>query len=80
MFSKAVRPAPMALGRSLVVVVLLSAIEAGCGHVPVYDRAQLAHPTMSTSDPTRAAEEHVRAVQEGAFGGGFTSGGGCGCN
>jgi Domain of unknown function (DUF4266) len=35
---------------------------------------------MSTSDPTRTAEEHVRAVQEGAIGGGFSSGGGCGCN
>jgi hypothetical protein len=35
---------------------------------------------MSTSDPTRPAEEHVRAIQEGAIGGGFTAGGGCGCN
>jgi len=62
------------------VVLFLPAFAAACGHVPVYDRAQLAHPTMSTSDPTRTAEEHVRAVQEGAIGGGFSSGGGCGCD
>ena len=60
--------------------LFLSALETACGRVPVYDRSLLAHPTMSTSDPTRAAEEHVRAVQEGAIGGGFSSGGGCGCN
>jgi hypothetical protein len=26
------------------------------------------------------SEEHVRDVQEGAIGGGSSSGGGCGCN
>jgi hypothetical protein len=51
-----------------------------CVHVPVYARATLAHPTMTTSDLARTAEEHVRAVQEGAIGGGFSAGGGCGCN
>jgi hypothetical protein len=80
MRTKPIPPAPRSLGQTLTIVFLVSALEAGCGHVPAYDRGQLAHPTMSTSDATRAAEEHVRAVQEGAFGGGFTSGGGCGCN
>jgi hypothetical protein len=75
-----ISPAPSPRGRSLWFVLLLSVVEAACGHVPTYDRGQLAHPTMSTSDPTRTAEEHVRAVQEGAIGGGFSSGGGCGCN
>jgi hypothetical protein len=60
----------------VAVLVLASA----CTHVPVYARATLANPTMTTSDLTRAAEEHVRAVQEGAIGGGFAAGGGCGCN
>jgi hypothetical protein len=61
----------------LVLVLLVS----GCAHVPPYERGILAHPSMSTSDPTtRSAEEHVRAVQEGAIGGGFSAGGGCGCN
>ena len=53
---------------------------SACAHVPAYDRAQLAHPTMTTTDLSRSAEEHVRAVQEGAIGGGFAAGGGCGCN
>ncbi|CAN5526166.1 hypothetical protein BH09MYX1_BH09MYX1_44650 [soil metagenome] len=64
--------------RALAVLVFLAA--GGCGHVPAYDRARLAHPTMAVEDPTRAAEEHTRAVQEGAVGGGFSVGGGCGCN
>jgi len=53
---------------------------AACVHVPVYARATLAQPTMTTSDLARTAEDHVRAVQEGAIGGGFSAGGGCGCN
>ena len=35
---------------------------------------------MTSADLARAGEEHVRAVQEGASGGGSTAGGGCGCN
>jgi hypothetical protein len=52
----------------------------GCAHVPPYDRDRLAHPTMTTSDLVHPGEEHVRAVQEGAIGGGSSAGGGCGCN
>ena len=62
---------------SCVAVVTLT---SACTRVPVYARSTLANPTMTTSDLTRAAEEHVRAVQEGAIGGGFAAGGGCGCN
>jgi len=58
----------------------LTPLATACVHVAAYDRAALAHPTMTTSDLSRAAEEHVRAVQEGAVGGGFAAGGGCGCN
>lgn len=52
----------------------------GCAHVPAYEREKLAHPTMTTADLARPSEDHVRAVQEGAVGGGDATGGGCGCN
>jgi hypothetical protein len=64
----------------IVLVALATALGSGCARVPVYERGQLAHPTMTTSDLARSSEEHVRAVQEGATGGGFSAGGGCGCN
>ncbi len=68
--------------RHATFVALLATVlgEAACVRVQAYERAQLAHPTMTTSDLARPAEEHVRAVQEGAVGGGFSAGGGCGCN
>jgi hypothetical protein len=53
---------------------------AGCATVPPYERGPLAHPTMKTSDPAGVGEAHARAIQEGAMGGGFEVGGGCGCN
>ena len=52
----------------------------GCTHVAAYERERLAHESMTTSDLARSSEEHVRAVQEGAVGGGTAAGGGCGCN
>jgi Domain of unknown function (DUF4266) len=55
-------------------------VQVGCAGVAPYDRGRLAHPSMSTSDLTQPSEEHVRAVHEGAMGGGFEAGGGCGCN
>jgi len=61
-------------------VTLAAALLAGCARVPAYERGHLAHPTMTTSDLTRPSEQHVRVVQEGAAGGGFSAGGGCGCN
>lgn len=60
------------------VLVLLAA--ASCANVRAYERASLAHPTMTASDLVTPAEDHVRAVQEGAIGGGSSVGGGCGCN
>jgi hypothetical protein len=62
------------------VAALLAVALTSCVHVQPYERAQLAHPTMTTSDVSRTAEDHVRSVQEGAMGGGFSAGGGCGCN
>lgn len=52
---------------------------AGCVHVAPYERAKLAHPTMTAPDEGPAAA-HVLAVQEGATGGGPLGESGCGCN
>ena len=73
-------PFPHAPVRSVLLLVTLIASAAGCASVPAYERGQLAHPTMTTSDLARSSEEHTRAVHEGATGGGFSAGGGCGCN
>jgi hypothetical protein len=51
-----------------------------CANVAAYERGNLAHPTMTSADIAPPSEEHVRAVQEGAIGGGTSAGGGCGCN
>lgn len=53
---------------------------ASCAHVAPYERGTLARITMTTSDMASSSEQHVRAVQEGALGGGAAAGGGCGCN
>jgi hypothetical protein len=65
--------------RSLSCLPLLLAC-AACGHVAAYERGSLSHPAMTTSDIAPPSEVHVRAVQEGAVGGGGSAGGGCGCN
>ena len=65
---------------ALLVLAALAALGGGCAELPAYERGQLAHPTMTTSDLARSSEEHTRAVHEGATGGGFSAGGGCGCN
>lgn len=58
----------------------LSASCAACANVAPYERGKLAQPSMTTSEIVPASEQHVRAVQEGAVGGGASAGGGCGCN
>jgi hypothetical protein len=65
--------------RILVFVASLLLLSA-CARVPAYERGRIAHPTMTTADLAGPAESHVRAVHEGAIGGGFEVGGGCGCN
>jgi hypothetical protein len=52
----------------------------GCVRVAPYERGALAHPTMTTGDIASPSELHARDVQEGAVGGSFSAGGGCGCN
>lgn len=65
----------------LLALALMTALAAGCARVAPYDRGHLAHPTMVLGDLAGPGEEHVRAVHEGAIGGGgFSAGGGCGCN
>ena len=61
-------------------LLALSLACAACANVPSYRRAKLSYPSMTTSDLVSASEQHVRAVQEGAAGGGASAGGGCGCN
>ncbi len=63
------------------LVLLLSLVPSiACSQVAPYERGSLAHPTMTTADIAPPSEAHVRAVQEGAAGGGRAAGGGCGCN
>jgi hypothetical protein len=63
----------------LVSLALLLA-SAACTHVAPYDRARLASPTMTSAVLEGPAAGHVRAVQEGAAGGGSVAESGCGCN
>lgn len=53
---------------------------AGCGEVAPYERGKLAHWSMGTADMAGPAESHAQSIHEGAMGGGFEAGGGCGCN
>ncbi|MSP25191.1 MAG: DUF4266 domain-containing protein [Myxococcales bacterium] len=66
----------LTLGLMFVGVVA----STGCATVQPYERGKLAHPTMSTADLSGPGEEHLRAVTEGAIGGGTGAGSGCGCN
>jgi hypothetical protein len=66
--------------RSLVFACFFLSALSGCTHVAAYERGALAHPTMTSADIASPAEEHARAVHEGATGGSFEAGGGCGCN
>lgn len=56
------------------------AMEAGCTHVPPFQRGRLAHPTMLLQETAGPGEAHVYAIHEGAVGGGAAVEGGCGCN
>jgi len=65
-------------GRAWLVAVVALAASA-CTHVAPYDRARLAYPSMTDSYES-AMSGHVRAVHEGASGGGSVAESGCGCN
>lgn len=68
------------MNRSILLLCALALASFGCTHVAAYDRAQLAHPTMTTAELEGPAAGHVRAVHEGAAGGGSVAESGCGCN
>jgi uncharacterized protein DUF4266 len=68
------------MNRYLFIICALSVGSFGCSHVAAYDRAQLAHPTMTTAELDGPAAGHVRSVHEGATGGGSVAESGCGCN
>jgi hypothetical protein len=56
-----------------------SSLLASCTHVAPYERARLAYPSMTESYESTMSV-HVRAVHEGAIGGGSVAESGCGCN
>lgn len=69
--------------RRVVLVVSTAALVAassGCATVAPYERAKLAHPTMTASDLATMGAQHLRAISEGATGGSAGAGSGCGCN
>ena len=59
---------------------LLAFASVGCSHVAPYERAKIAHPTMSAGELAGPGESHTRAVLEGATGGSVGAESGCGCN
>jgi hypothetical protein len=70
-------PRSLAVG---IVAIACAWAATGCAPVAPYQRAALAHPTMSADDLATGIESHVRAVSEGGGGGLGGGGGGCGCN
>jgi hypothetical protein len=63
-----------------LVVSALAFASTACSHVAPYERAKIAHPTMTAGDLTGTGESHLRAVLEGATGGSIGAESGCGCN
>lgn len=65
---------------ALLSVGVLIAGSLGCAQVMPYERAKLAHPTMTAVDLVGPGVMHLRALAEGATGGSAGAGSGCGCN
>jgi hypothetical protein len=64
---------------SVIALCVFGLTSSACTHVAAYDRSALAHPTMAAA-VDGPATAHVRAVHEGATGGGSVAESGCGCN
>jgi hypothetical protein len=71
----------------IFVVLIAAALAAGCARVRpplvrAHQRVHLADRIMRVDNDKlgQAADQHVMGTREGAFGGGGTAGGGCGCN
>jgi hypothetical protein len=65
---------------ALAALATVAAASTGCATVAPYERAKLAHPTMTASDLATMGAQHLRAISEGATGGSAGAGSGCGCN
>lgn len=65
---------------ALVALAFLGLFASACTHVAPYERGALAHPTMTAAGLDGPAAGHVKAVHEGATGGGSVAESGCGCN
>lgn len=65
---------------ALAALATIVAASTGCATVAPYERAKLAHPTMTASDLATMGAQHLRAISEGATGGSAGAGSGCGCN
>jgi hypothetical protein len=63
-----------------LALAALAFASTACSHVAPYERAKIAHPTMTAGDLVGTGESHVRAVLEGATGGSIGAESGCGCN
>lgn len=65
---------------SIAALVGVAIASIGCAQVMPYERAKLAHPTMTAVDLVGPGVMHLRALAEGATGGSAGAGSGCGCN
>ncbi len=76
------RPPAPRLARALLgtTALLLVASLVGCTPVTPYERARLAHPSMSANRISGPGASHMEAVHEGATGGAIGAESGCGCN
>jgi len=70
-----------------MVMLVCAALAGGCARVRpplvrAHQRVHLADRIMRVDNDKlgQAADQHVMGTREGAFGGGGTAGGGCGCN
>jgi hypothetical protein len=71
----------------LLIVLVGAVLAGGCARVRpplvrAHQRAHLADRIMRVDNDRlgQSADHHVMGTREGAFGGGGTAGGGCGCN
>jgi len=71
------------IGRATILIVLtLLAVGAGCAPVKPWQREHLADPIMQPDyrKEEKAVREHTISTREGSSGIFGVSGGGCGCN
>ena len=62
------------------LLVTTALLLGACTPVTPYQRARLAHPSMSANRLSGPGASHMQAVHEGATGGAIGAESGCGCN